>query len=109
MNIKRGNMVLIATATEGKEAALHLIVMGEDFPIENPFVHKLVKLLRFSIQGRGYRERKESLREIAINYAHMESDFCGLSYGELHKIQSWFRRNGKRYGLLRELEENAIC
>ena len=53
-----------------------------------------------------YKKRKAEVREEAIEYSYSDEE---LSYGELAEIQDYFRRLGKRYGLLREFRENAIC
>ena len=53
-----------------------------------------------------YEKRKAEVREEAIAYSYSDEE---LSYGELADKQDYFRRLGKRYGLLREFKENAIC
>ena len=53
-----------------------------------------------------YQKRKAEVREEAIEYSCSEEE---LSYGELADRQDYFRRLGKRYGLLREFKENCIC
>lgn len=67
-----------------------------------------IAILDFKISGKTYRERQGSLRDLAIDWQH---NFCSYSwsYGELAEIQGYFYENGKRYGLLREFHENAIC
>lgn len=66
--------------------------------------------LDFTISGRTYTEKKDSLKNIAIDYFNLLSDFsgCGFSYGELSAISEYFYNNGKRYGLLEEFRKNAI-
>ena len=73
----------------------------------SPFC-KNIKLLDFRLHGKTYKERKNSLIELAKEWQY---DFSSLSwsYGELAEICDWFYENGKRYGLLREFHENAIC
>lgn len=56
-----------------------------------------------------YEKRKAEVREEAIEYSYSYSYEKELSYGELADKQNYFRRLGKRYGLLREFKENAIC
>ena len=55
-----------------------------------------------------YQERKEAARQKAIewqgNYAERS-----MSYEELAESQAYFERIGRRYGLLTEFRENAIC
>ena len=55
-----------------------------------------------------YQKRKEEVRNEAIDW---QLDFCNhnYSYGELSVFQSYFEKMGKRYGLLKEFRENAIC
>ena len=53
-----------------------------------------------------YEKRKTEVRAEAIEYSYSEEE---LSYGELADKQDYFRRLGKRYGLLREFKENGIC
>ena len=68
---------------------------------------EIIQLIEFAVHGKNYRERKASLEEIAVEFSH--NAVCGLSYGELYHIQNFFETMGKRYGLLREFRENAIC
>lgn len=53
-----------------------------------------------------YQKRKAEVREEAIEYSYSEEE---LSYGELAEKNDYFKRLGRRYGLLREFRENAIC
>ena len=69
---------------------------------------KNIELLEFKIKGKTYQERKASLEDLAIDWQHNFSQYS-WSYRELYEIQNWFYENGKRYGLLREFHENAIC
>ena len=68
---------------------------------------EIIQLIEFATHGKNYRERKNSLEEIAIEFSH--NAVCGLSYGEIYHIQNFFETMGKRYGLLREFKENCIC
>ena len=68
---------------------------------------EVIQFIEFITHGKNYRERKNSLEEIAVEFSH--NAVCGLSYGELSHIQILFETMGKRYGLLREFRENAIC
>ena len=65
------------------------------------------RVLPFMISGTTYEEKKESLRNLAIDF--QSSCQGGLSYGELAMAESFFRTNGKRYGLLEEFETECIC
>ena len=68
---------------------------------------EVIQLIEFKTHGQNYKARKASLEEIAVEFSH--NAICGLSYGELSYIQNFFETMGKRYGLLREFRENAIC
>lgn len=67
-----------------------------------------IEILDFKISGETYKEKKESLKDLAINW---QDNFSPLSwnYSELAKIGNYFYKNGKRYGLLKEFKENGIC
>ncbi len=66
----------------------------------------ITNIIDFTIHGNSYKEQKNSLRELAIEYQC--SDFDNLSYLELAIITGYFHKNGKRYGLLEEFIENGI-
>lgn len=68
---------------------------------------EIIAMIDFTIHGKTYNDRKASLEQIAINYSN--TDCSGISWNELAIIEQFFRRNGKRYGLMQEFTENAIC
>ena len=55
-----------------------------------------------------YQQKKEQVRNEAIDWQYEQADMS-LSYGELADAQERFERLGRRYGLLHEFRENAIC
>lgn len=55
-----------------------------------------------------YQQGKERARDCAIEW-QLDYDNHNYSYGELAEFCEYFRRLGKRYGLLREFHENGIC
>lgn len=55
-----------------------------------------------------YQIKKEEAREEAVAWQLKNCDKC-LSYGELAYYGEYFRKLGKRYGLLKEFRENGIC
>lgn len=67
-------------------------------------------LTDFKVHGKNYKERKAEAEELAKEYqrAIIENSIC-LSYFELMLISNKFENIGKRYGLLQEFKENAIC
>lgn len=63
------------------------------------------------VRGHSYQERKNSLRDLAIDFQYNndgETDIQ-LSMYEIGVIEHFFERMGRKYGLLREFRENAIC
>lgn len=57
---------------------------------------------------RSYNEIKEIIKDFAIEWS---LNFCEYRYswGELSYYQDFFETYGRRYGLLNEFRENAIC
>lgn len=55
-----------------------------------------------------YGRIKQRIREEAIEW---QADFPNHNYswGEIAYFEDYFRRQGKRYGLLTEFRENCIC
>lgn len=56
--------------------------------------------------GKTYHEKKSWLRDKAIELSSCEYD---ISWLELSNLQDYFFQYGKKYGLLKEFRENAIC
>jgi hypothetical protein len=56
-----------------------------------------------------YAEKKDLLREFAIDYQSADVGSSGESWGELASWESFFCNIGRKYGLLREFRENWIC
>lgn len=54
-----------------------------------------------------YQQGKERARDCAIEW-QLDFENHNYSYGELAEFGEYFRRLGKRYGLLREFHENGI-
>lgn len=54
-----------------------------------------------------YQKRKEKARQQAIIWAE-ESCRKSLPYGEILDAAARFRKEARRYGLLREFSENGI-
>ena len=71
-------------------------------------VTKNIELLEFKIGGKTYEERQNNLQQLAIDY-QLQFSWLPWSYGELAEIQNYFERNARKYGLLKEFKENAIC
>jgi hypothetical protein len=71
----------------------------------------VVFVLPFEIHGKSYAERKESLRDLAIDFQYNNDGDTDvqLSMGEWGAACDFFEENGRKYGLLREFRENCIC
>ena len=55
-----------------------------------------------------YQEKKGQARQEAIDWQTTWED-KQYSYGELAVFQDHFTKLGRKYGLLKEFKENAIC
>ena len=60
------------------------------------------------IPGRTYAERKHAARN-ALDRAAAVMSAPGLSWADLAEIKAEAERIAKRYGLLSEARENAVC
>jgi hypothetical protein len=67
-----------------------------------------LELIELKVKGKTYKERKANLEEIAKAYQFIFSQLS-LSWGEIIQLGNFFEKNAKRYGLLEEFKENAIC
>lgn len=66
-----------------------------------------ITIIPFKTHGKNYADRRESVRETAIEWSNCEA--WPLSWGEVQTVADWFYRMGKRYGLLAEFRENGLC
>ena len=66
-----------------------------------------VSCLEFKTHGKTYKERRENLRQLAVDFQNSESG-NGLYMSDICAICDFFRVNGSRFGLMREFEENGI-
>lgn len=91
----------------GEEVA-KLYDRGEDYARDmfSPLVEPLA-VIDFSAKGKNYRERQSSVQTIAMDF--QTADIGGLFMSDYARIGEWFATQGKRYGLLKEFRENAIC
>ena len=70
---------------------------------------QIICYIPLTVSGRTYQERKNDLRNKAIEWSNNQGEYAAWSYGELADIGSFFETNGRRCGLLTEFRENAIC
>lgn len=73
----------------------------------NPDIEPICIIELGQIKGKTYQAKKAAIEDKAIEYSNNIAP--GLSYGELFDIENYFSTYGKRYGLLRDFHENAIC
>ena len=73
----------------------------------NPEIETTCTIELGRLKGKTYKERKADIESKAIEFSNNQEG--GLSYGELFEIEDYFRKYGKRYGLLTDFRENAIC
>jgi len=72
----------------------------------NPEVEPL-EIIDFAVKGKNYRERQSSVETTARDF--QAADIGGLFVSDYARICEWFTTMGKRYGLLKEFRENAVC
>ena len=60
------------------------------------------------ITGNTYQDRKNNVRNKAIEYQNTYYDFCDYSYGELSLINEFFEKAGRRYGLFTEFITEGV-
>ena len=70
---------------------------------------QIICFIPLIISGKSYQERKVDLHNKAVEWSNTQGSYPRWSYSELGEIQDFFEKNGKRYGLLKEFQENAIC
>ena len=104
------NKIMLATLrdTETNEEKMYTFDSYEEYFNEtfSPWV-EILFATDFKVKGKTYADRKEFVRNMAINYSN--NGACGLSWGEVAIVRNNFYELGKRYGLLKEFKENGIC
>lgn len=93
--------MILANYTYNGEKTAGLFRRMKDLPVDAENVLRLV------VSGRTYQEKKNALRDIAVEYSGM--DASGLSWAEIIAVQDFFTVAGRRFGLLDEFQENCIC
>lgn len=66
-----------------------------------------LEIIDFSVKGKNYRERQSSVETTARDF--QAADIGGLFMSDYARICDWLTTQGKRYGLLKEFRENAVC
>lgn len=55
-----------------------------------------------------YQKKRMVLEDVAHQWDDLRGNYA-FELGDLIQIQNWFYTNGKRYGLLKDFQENGIC
>ena len=67
-------------------------------------------IIPLTVHGKNYRERRADLEDKAIDFQNDYFDpDVEIPVLDSSEIMHWFEKMGKRYGLLKEFRENAIC
>ena len=75
----------------------------------SPLCNIIATLELGASRGKTYADRKACLYDKAVEYSYIWGELYPISYGEIWEIDNYFYKYGKRYGLLKEFKENAIC
>ena len=92
---------------DGNEHAGLYENLGEFFRATFSPACEVLAVIGLRLSGKTYQERKAAARSLAIDYSL--NNYAGLSWGEVAEIGGFFEKVGRRYGLLKEFRENAIC
>lgn len=71
--------------------------------------NNILLYIPLTVSGKTYLDRKNDLRNKAIEWSNNQGNYTRWSYGELATIQDFFEKFGRRYGLLTDFKENCIC
>lgn len=65
-------------------------------------------ILPFRVSGKTYLQRKRDFERVVHEYVDIDGVYGTLSWGELANVGDWLAQNARRYGMQKELRENAI-
>lgn len=65
-----------------------------------------IDIIDFKVSGSTYEEKKQSARQVAIDFQHAERG--GMFMSEYADATEWFKTIGKRYGLSAEFEREGV-
>lgn len=68
-----------------------------------------IEILPFIASGKTYSEKKNHVRDLAIEYSNIQYLLGNLTWKEFSDITEWFHKMGERYHLLPEFAENSLC
>lgn len=67
-------------------------------------------IIDLTVHGKTYADRKNDVIDKAHDYLSLYTEYgVSMSWGECATWSEYFKEQGKRYGLLTEFRENAIC
>ena len=97
-------MILAIIKRQDNEKEVKLYWDTEEFWREH-FAGNVIEYIDMTIRGRRFRDKQNCLREIAEAVLNIEIDdcFCDSVWWLADHMADYFYKNGKRYGLLREL------
>lgn len=102
-------MIYAVIKDENNRENDHLFFSWEEYNIAtfNPELETICLIELGRLKGKTYQDRKKDIEQKAIELSN--NRYGGLSYGEEAEIANYFEIYGKRYGLLTDFRENAIC
>lgn len=59
--------------------------------------------------GKTYQGKKAWLRDRAISYSNAGDNYILYDFWNEQELKDYFFRYGRKYGLIKEFKENAIC
>ena len=93
------------------DKALFFMVCNYALAAKKPIIAN-ARVMRFTASKTAlattYRKKQAALREFAIEFSHASSEYA-MSWGDVSDWGGFFEHYGRRYGLLTEFRENAIC
>lgn len=101
-------MMIYAVLKQDNDETANLFFSWEEYhkATFSPDIEPICIIELSRVKG-NYQDKKAAIESKAIEYSN--NQYPGLSYGELFDIENYFSTYGKRYGLLRDFHENAIC
>lgn len=73
----------------------------------NPMVEWQIVVLDI-VSGKTYAEKKAFVHDLAVEWSHISGE-VEMCYYDLCEIDEWFRKYGRRFGLMEGFKENCIC
>lgn len=70
--------------------------------------NNILLYIPLTVSGKTYLDRKNDLRNKAIEWSNTQGEYGAWSYGELSIINDYFEYYGRKYGLTKEFEVNGI-